>query len=78
MDAEYADTYGIETKVGGQVRIVMRIFTMTMLIVGIMCLVLAGWSLVRGEFRDAIFGLALGLFLFWCRREMLAMSGYQD
>ena len=40
---------------------------MLLLLVGIMCLALAGWSLIRGEFGDALQGLAFGvmLLLYW-------------
>lgn len=38
-----------------------------LLAVGILCLVLAGWSFLKGESWDGIFGLGLGalLLLYW-------------
>jgi hypothetical protein len=52
----------------------MTTFAKLLLLVGIMCVALAGWSLIRGEVHDAIFGLGLGAFLFWCWRWGLQQS----
>jgi hypothetical protein len=49
----------------------MITFAKILLLVGIMCLALAGWSLIQGETRDAIFGLGLGAFLLLCWRWAL-------
>ncbi len=53
----------------------MVTFAKVLLLVGIMCLVLAVWSLLLGEFRDAGLGLALGLILLSYWRWELGKSG---
>jgi hypothetical protein len=52
----------------------MTTFGKLLLVVGIMCLALAGWSLIRGEVHDAIFGLGLGALLLWCWRWALRQT----
>lgn len=52
----------------------MTTFAKLSLVVGILCLALAGWSLIQGEVHDAIFGLGLGVFLLWCWRWTLGQS----
>jgi hypothetical protein len=52
----------------------MITFPKLLLAVGVMCLALAGWSLIEGEGRDAIFGLGLGVFLLLCWRWALGQS----
>jgi hypothetical protein len=49
----------------------MSRFATLLLLVGLMCLALAGWSLIQGEFSDAIFGVGLGTFLLLCWRWAL-------
>lgn len=51
-----------------------KVFANLLLLVGIMCLALASWSLVKGEGGDAIFGLGLGVFLLLCWRWELGRS----
>jgi hypothetical protein len=38
-------------------------FPRALLFVGILCLALAGWSFIQGEFSEGVFGLGLGTFL---------------
>jgi hypothetical protein len=52
----------------------MITFPKLLLFVGIMCLVLAGWSLIQGESGDALFGLGLGALLLLCWRWALGQS----
>lgn len=57
-----------KTRVGGWVGYdSLKTFATLLLLGGIMCLALAGWSLIQGEAGDAIFGLGLGvlLLLYW-------------
>jgi hypothetical protein len=52
----------------------MAVLEKLLLLVGVVCVVLAGWSLMEGELREAIFGFALGAFLLWCWRWGLKLS----
>jgi hypothetical protein len=52
----------------------MSTFAKVLLLVGIMCLALAGWSMMQGEIRDVIFGFGLGGFLLMCWRWTLGQS----
>lgn len=49
-------------------------FPKLLLFVGIMCLALASWALLQGEFREAIFGFGLGALLLLIWRWALAQS----
>jgi len=52
----------------------MITFPKVLLWVGVMCLALAGWALIQGESRDAIFGFGLSAFLLLCWRWALRQS----
>jgi hypothetical protein len=52
----------------------MVAFSRVLLFVGIMCLALAGSSLIQGEFGDALYGLGLGVFLLLNWRWALGRS----
>jgi hypothetical protein len=47
-------------------------FGALLLAVGLMCMALAGWSLIQGRVRDAIFGVGLGIFLVVLAPAMMA------
>jgi hypothetical protein len=42
-------------------------FPRALLVVGILCLALAGWSFIQGESSEGLFGLGLGasILLYW-------------
>ena len=52
----------------------MIVFAKLLLAVGVMCLALAGWSLIQGEFGDSLYGLGLGAFLLLNWRWALGRS----